>query len=207
MNKFFTIDAHQDIAFHLSYYNRDFVNPKKPCMITLPGLKEAGIRVVFNTVFIHPKFKPTKSVENAMLQLDLYDELYNQYPEDVTQINTIFDLENLKDNEKIGFLTLMEGADPVRKPEDLYEFYERGVRILGPTWNNKNIYASGPDTDEGLSDLGYELINIMNELSITLDLSHLNEKSFWQAIDSTQFIPVATHSNARALTNHPRNLK
>lgn len=206
MSKFFTVDAHEDIAFHLNHFNRDFVNPESPCMITLPWIKEAGIRIVFNTVFIHPKHKPAKTVENAMIQLDIYDKIYSEHKEDVFQIKSKEDLKNLDYGTKTGFFTLMEGADPLRDPDDLYEYYLRGVRVLGPSWNNKNIFASGPDSDEGLSENGIELIKKMNELYITLDLSHLNEKSFWDSIELTELIPVATHSNAKALTNHPRNL-
>ncbi len=207
MSKFFIVDAHEDIAFHLNYFKRDFVNPDTPCMITLPWIKEAGIRIIFNTVFIHPKHKPTKTVENAMKQLDTYDKIYKEHKNDVFQIKSKDDLNNLADENRIGFLTLMEGADPLRSPEDLGEYYQRGVRVVGPTWNNKNIFASGPDTQDGLSDKGIQLIKKMNELNVTLDLSHLNEKSFWDSIELTKLIPVATHSNARALTDHPRNLK
>ena len=88
MKKFFTVDAHQDIAFHLTFNERDFVDPDKPCMITLPWLKEGGVKLVFNTVFIHPKFKPTQSVENAMQQLDAYDKIYKDHPEEVIQIKS-----------------------------------------------------------------------------------------------------------------------
>lgn len=207
MDKYFIVDAHEDIAFHLNYFKRDFVNPDTPCMITLPWIKEAGINIIFNTVFIHPKHKPTKTVENAMKQLDTYDKIYKDHINDIFQIKSKKDLENLEDENRIGFLTLMEGADPLRDAEDLEEYYQRGVRILGPAWNNKNIFASGPDTDEGLSDEGKKLLGKMNTLNITLDLSHLNEKSFWESIELTELIPVATHSNARALTDHPRNLK
>lgn len=206
MSKFFTVDAHEDIAFHLSHFNRDFVNPEMPCMITLPGIKEAGIRIILNTVFIHPKHKPSKTVENAMIQLDTYDRLYKEHSDDIFQIKNKNDLKNLENGNKTGFLTLMEGADPLRNPGDLYEYYERGIRVLGPTWNNKNIFASGMETNDGLTEKGSSLIKIMNELSVTLDLSHLNERSFWDAIELTELIPIASHSNARTLTDHPRNL-
>ena len=101
----------------------------------------------------------------------------------------------------------MEGADPVKTVADLDWFYERGVKAIGPAWNNKNQYASGSDSEDGLSEEGIKLIKRMNELGITLDLSHLNEKCFWEAIGLTTLTPIATHSNARALTDHSRNLR
>ena len=203
---FFTIDAHQDIAFHMRHYKREFENPEVPCMITLPGLKQGGARVVFNTVFIHPKHKPARSLTEAMAQLDLYDGIYREHSESVFQIKSRRDIDRLLEGEKIGFFTLMEGADPILNPEHLAEYQRRGVRALGPSWNNRNIYASGPESSEGLSDPGKELLRQMNALGITLDLSHLNERCFWESVELTELIPVATHSNSRALADHPRNL-
>lgn len=206
MDDLFIVDAHEDIAFHLNYFERDFVNPDIPCMITLPGLNEAGIRLVFNTIFVHPKHRPDQTVEKAKAQVRVYDEIYEKYGDKVTRILNNRDLDQLLNNKMIGFLTLMEGADPIEEISDLKYYYDHGLRMLGPAWNNKNKFASGPETDSALSEDGKELIGEMNNLGITLDLSHLNEKCFWEAIEITNLIPIATHSNARALTNHPRNL-
>ncbi|HEX3035580.1 MAG TPA: dipeptidase [Thermodesulfobacteriota bacterium] len=207
LDNLFIVDAHEDIAYHLSYYNRDFVTPSVPCMITLPWLKRGGIRLVFNTMFVPTKYKPYKTVEVAHEQLSTYDKIYKDYKEDIFQIKDRSDLIKLEENSKIGFITLMEGADAIEEPSNLDEFYERGVRIIGLAWNDRNQYASGNDTDSGLTEKGRELIKRMNDLRITLDLSHLNEKCFWEAIEICETIPIASHSNARSLTDHPRNLR
>lgn len=207
INDLLILDAHEDIAFHVNHFERDFVNPSVPCMITLPRLREGNVRFVFNTIFVHPKHKPEKTVESALRQFDTYDTIYQEHRGEVFQIKTRGDLNTAVKNGRIGFLTLMEGADPLESPDKLEEFYDRGVRIIGLTWNDKNRYASGNETEEGLSDEGRELIRRMNKLRITLDLSHINENGFWEAIGLTSLLPIASHSNARALTNHPRNLK
>lgn len=206
MNKFFTVDAHEDIAFHLDYFKRDFVDPESPCMITLPWLKEGGVRILFNTVFVHPKHRPQKTRDKAYQQMDIYDSIYEKHKKDILQIRNSDDLKKVMNGKKIGFFTLMEGADPIYSLEDLEIFHKRGLRMMGPSWNNQNKYASGPETSKGLTLAGENLLKKMNELGIMLDLSHLNEKCFWDSIDLTDFIPVASHSNARALTDHPRNL-
>lgn len=207
MHNLFIVDAHEDIAYHLSYFNRDFMNPSIPCMITLPWLKQGNIRLVFNTVFVPPEFKPDKTAEFTLRQLSIYGKIYEEHKTDIFQIKNKNDLSRLAEDSRIGFLTLMEGADPIEKPENLIEFYERGVRIIGLAWNDRNQYASGNNTGSGLTKDGTELIKRMNDLRITLDLSHLNEKSFWEAIELTALVPIASHSNARSLTDHPRNLK
>jgi len=206
MDDLFIVDAHEDIAFHINYFERDFINPEIPCMITLPGLNQAGIRLVFNTIFVHPKHRPDQTVEKAKAQVQVYDDIFVKNGNNVARILNNHDLDQLMSNKKIGFLTLMEGADPIEDINDLKFYFDKGIRILGPAWNNKNKYASGPETDSALSDEGKKLIQEMNNLGITLDLSHLNEKCFWDAIKITNLIPIATHSNARTLTNHPRNL-
>ena len=199
-------DAHEDIAFHLSYFNRDFVNPQMPCMITLPGLKEGNIRFVLNTIFVHPKLRPEKTVENANLQLQIYEELYEKYNQDIVKITNSDDIDTAIEEHKIGFITLMEGADPLENPDSVFEYYNKGLRVLGLSWNNQNTYASGPDSDDGVSDDGFKLLENINKLRITLDFSHLNKVSFWQAMEKYEHTPIASHSNASSLTFHPRNL-
>lgn len=204
--KFTIVDAHEDIAFHLNYFKRSFVEPKVPSMITLPGLMEGNVKLVFNTIFVPPKQKPHNTLNSALEQLETYETIYTEYKDYIYPVTTASDLENFGGKAGIGFLTLMEGADPIGEPDDLNLFYDKGVRVIGLTWNDKNHYASGNDTENGLSEKGRELIVNMNGFGVTLDLSHLNEKCFWESIELTKLTPIATHSNARALTDHPRNL-
>lgn len=207
IEKLFILDAHEDIAYHLSYFKRDFINPSIQCQITLPWLKQGGINLVFNTIYVPMEHKPHRTVESALEQLSIYDSIYKEHKDDIYQIKNLKDLDRINSDPRIGFLTLMEGADSIKKPKNLSEFYERGVRIIGLAWNDKNQYASGNTTDSGLTEDGRDLILSMNDLGVTLDLSHLNEKSFWEAIEVTNHIPIASHSNARSITDHPRNLK
>ena len=207
MKKVFPIfDAHEDIAFHLSYFKRDFVVPQIPCMITYPGIKKGNIKFILNTIFVHPKLRPEKTVENANLQFQVYDNIYKEFSSEIMMIRDKKDLDIALNGNHIGFITLMEGADPIEQPDDLYKYYDKGLKALGLSWNDKNKFASGPATEDGLSEEGYELIEIMNELNVTLDLSHLNEQCFWPALEKYNHIPIASHSNARELTDHPRNL-
>ncbi len=206
LNKLFIVDAHEDIAFHLSFFKRDFVNPTTPCMITLPWLKQGNIRLLFNTIFVHPQFKPGKTRSVALKQFEIYERLFEEHKDSIMQIKDAEDLLELQTNSKIGFLTLMEGAEPIEEPDKLKEFYGKGVRIIGLAWNDQNHYASGINSSSGLTGEGRELVKRMNELRITLDLSHLNENGFWEALEICETIPIATHSNARAVTDHPRNL-
>jgi membrane dipeptidase len=92
--------------------------------------------------------------------------------------------------------------------------YEAGLRSLGPVWSRTNAFGHGvpfrcpssPDTGPGLTDLGKELIGACNRLRILIDLSHLNERGFWDVAAISDAPLVATHSNAHALSPHSRNL-
>ncbi|HEY7536117.1 MAG TPA: dipeptidase [Thermodesulfobacteriota bacterium] len=207
LDNLFIVDAHEDIAYHLSYFNRDFINPTIPCMITLPWLLQGNIKLVFNTIFVPTEFKPHKTVDVAFQQLSIYDRIYEKHKDNIFQIKNASNLVSLEKDSRIGFLTLMEGADPIQKPKELNDFYERGIRVIGLAWNDQNQFASGNNTDSGLTENGKELIKRMDEFEITLDLSHLNERCFWEALEICKTIPIASHSNARSLTDHPRNLK
>ncbi|WP_210485308.1 dipeptidase [Microvirga antarctica] len=105
-----------------------------------------------------------------------------------------------------------EGIDPDFYMLDL--LHESGLRSIGPVWSRSNIfghgvpfrYPSGPDTGPGLTDLGRDLVRACNARKIMIDLSHLNEKGFWDVAKISDAPLVATHSNAHAVSPHSRNL-
>ena len=108
-----------------------------------------------------------------------------------------------------------EGAELLGDdPEALHEFYALGLRSLGLVWSRPNAFGSGvpfnfpagPDIGDGLSERGRELVKQCNRLRVMIDLSHLNEKGFWDVQKLSTAPLVASHSNAHALCPTPRNL-
>jgi membrane dipeptidase len=109
----------------------------------------------------------------------------------------------------------IEGAEAIDPNFELLDvLYAAGLRSLGPVWSRSNAFGHGvpflcpssPDTGPGLTDLGKELIGACNRLRILIDLSHLNERGFWDVAAISKAPLVATHSNAHALSPHSRNL-
>jgi membrane dipeptidase len=109
----------------------------------------------------------------------------------------------------------IEGAEAIDQEFALLEvLYAAGLRSLGPVWSRPNAFGHGvpfrcpssPDTGPGLTDLGKELIRRCNQLGVLIDLSHLNERGFWDVAAISNAPLVATHSNAHALCPHSRNL-
>lgn len=101
----------------------------------------------------------------------------------------------------------VEGGEMIKSLEDLESLKSRGVRCIALTWNNSNHIAGGADEpDTGLSVFGKSVIKKMNELDILIDVSHLNDKSFYDIVNITDKPIIATHSNSRYICSHRRNL-
>ncbi len=87
----------------------------------------------------------------------------------------------------------------------VYQLYKDGIRTVSLTWNGKNDLAGGALTESPITKKGRQVIEILNKLNMALDLSHLNDKSFFDAIDIAKY-PLATHSNSRFICDNKRNL-
>src|SRR5204862_5975253 len=112
----------------------------------------------------------------------------------------------------IAAILHFEGAEPIDSQLNALEvFYRAGLRSLGLVWSRPNAFGEGvpfrfpssPDTGPGLTAAGRELVRECNRLGILVDLSHLNERGFWDVADVTTAPLVATHSNAHALSATP----
>ena len=117
-----------------------------------------------------------------------------------------FKLKLKEKPENLTPLFAVEGGAVLENDSDrIFELKRDGIKFLTLTWNGENNIAGGADTDKGLTDFGKTVIEKMNRLKIGCDLSHLNEKSFFAAIEEAEF-PLATHSNCKKICCHPRNL-
>jgi membrane dipeptidase len=105
----------------------------------------------------------------------------------------------------LGIVPLMEGADPIREPEEAEMWYERGLRLVGPAWDDTR-YSPGAWRGGGsLTKDGRRLLEVLNDFGFILDLTHMSEKASLEAMDSYEGIVVATHSNVRALVPGERH--
>lgn len=108
-------------------------------------------------------------------------------------------------------LTVEEGGVLHGKAERLEKLYGEGIRLITLTWNYDNCIGSANSTDpekmkRGLTDFGFEVIERMNKMRMIIDVSHLSDGGFYDCVNRSAFPVVASHSNARALCAHPRNL-
>jgi membrane dipeptidase len=133
----------------------------------------------------------------------------------VKVVRTVDELTHCLNHDILAAILHFEGAEPIDTDLNaLYLFYQAGLRSLGLVWSRPNAFAHGvpfnfpdsPDTGPGLTAAGRALVQACNGLGVLLDLSHLNERGFWEVAELSTAPLVATHSNAHALCPTPRNL-
>lgn len=154
--------------------------------------------------FVHTNF------ENGFERAKNIVEYYFSNISDITLVSNKQDLENVVSNNKIGALLSIENGKAIENNLDNIDyFYEKGIKIMGITWNDENLLGSGclSEKDNGLTEFGKAYIKKLEEKNILIDISHTSEKTFWDTIKNTDKTIIATHSNCYNICNHPRNLK
>lgn len=125
----------------------------------------------------------------------------------MSRFNALADCYDSQDFSGITPILSVEDGSMINSVEDVEYLYSRGVRAIALTWNGTNQIAGGADDDvSGLSELGHDVIRKMNELGILVDVSHLNDKSFYDVAKINTKPLIATHSNSRTVCAHRRNL-
>ncbi|MCX7838769.1 MAG: dipeptidase [Anaerolineae bacterium] len=225
------VDGHLDIAWNKVALQRDFLesvtrkraregaNPahgEGSALVGLPEMLAGNVRVAFGTIYVSPARQnrqawgrtystPQEAYDQAIEQLAYYTELPER-DERVALITTRDDLERaLATPEQVGLVVLMEGADPIVEPSQTPEWFEKGVRIVGLAWRQTR-YAGGTGAPGPLTDLGRALMPQLERAGMILDVSHLAEESFWNAMDLFGGTVIASHSNCRALVDSDRHL-
>lgn len=117
-----------------------------------------------------------------------------------------WELDTSRSQPLVGLIVSMESADPILTPEQVPAWQEAGVRIIGPAHYGPGRYAGGTSTELGLAFEGKQLLRQMDAQGILLDLTHLSDEAFWEAMDCFGGIVLASHNNCRALVPHQRQL-
>lgn len=148
--------------------------------------------------------------------LDLIATLYEEISESPSSVlcTTYDDIRRVKEEGKIGFIIGMEGSEPLGTDIQLLRiFYILGLRVLGLTHVLRTYLADGAFLSPrrigqvgGLTDVGVNFLEQAQAMGIIIDVSHLNDPAFWDVIKFTKAPIIASHSNCRALLDHPRNL-
>jgi membrane dipeptidase len=168
---------------------------------------------------LNPPYDASLAQQAALVSaegmMDLRDRIVALAGGDVVLCETATQMRDAVAAGKLGWITHIEGAEAIAPDlSNLQALYDRGLRSIGPVWSRPNVFGEGvpfrfpssPDTGGGLTDAGRLLVRECNRLRIMLDVSHLNEKGFWDVAALSSAPVVATHSNVHELSASSRNL-
>ena len=211
------IDTHADTPQRFLDENFDIgsTDPKDIGHISLDKARAGNLGAEFFSIWVDPE---TNQGHFAKHTLDLIDSVYEQaarHPDGMMMAFSTDDIERAHKQKKLAALMGIEGGHSIENDiHVLRDFYRLGVRYMTLSWSNTNEWAdSSGDIDDpkiqhhnGLTDFGKQVVLEMNRLGMIVDISHVADKTFWDAIATSKAPVIASHSSARALTNAPRNI-
>ena len=183
--------------------------------ISLDKARRGNLGAEFFSIWVDPQ---TNQGNYARHSFDLIDSVYEEaagHPDRMMMAFSTADIERAHRQRKLAALMGIEGGHSIEADLHLLrDFYRLGVRYMTLSWSNTNEWAdSSGDIDDpkvqhhnGLSDFGKQVVLEMNRLGMMVDISHVADKTFWDAIATTKAPVIASHSSARALVNAPRNM-
>jgi membrane dipeptidase len=183
----------------------------------LERFKKGGVDVQVFSIWSDERYEKGKGFDYANRQIDSLYAIVNRNRNRMMLVTTPLELMQAVKQKKLGAMMGLEGGHMI---EDsiayLDKLYQRGIRYMTLTWNNSTSWASSakdetentvPNAKKGLNDLGRNIVRRMNELGMLVDLSHVGEQTFWDAIATTTKPVIVSHSCVYALCPHRRNLK
>ena len=206
-----TVNSHSDYAIH-AYRERLLHNRDALKEDYLPLLKKGGVKLEIIQVscdFFTFQGLDLNDPRHVLASIDSILASIRNNPDDFLLITRNSHIDELESSDKVGFLLSIEGAASIDERLSLLRTYFRlGLRAIALTHNPRNIFAEGcvENRTTGLSQAGKNLVREINSLPLLLDLSHVNERCFFEALDIYQKPPIVSHSNAKAVHDHFRNL-
>lgn len=225
------LDAHEDILLRLVDKNRDRSLDEEAWKghCNFANWASGGINTVFFAVWIDPRRYPKEAaVKHADEMIDCLELQGRKYPAVLKQCDGAADVRQAIAENKIAALIGIEGGVAINDNlANIERFRRRGVRYMTLTWRGNLKWAGssqnagggqmerlarshGVTKDElssgGLTDFGRQVVREMNRVGMMVDLSHVSDQTFYDALAVTERPVIVSHSNARALSNHPRNV-
>jgi membrane dipeptidase len=210
------VDTHNDVTQRLVVEDADLSQRLPDGQTDLPRMREGGLDAEFLSVFVAPMLYPKDSAYTfALAQFDAIDRLIAKNAPNAVLARTAAEVRAASAADRVAFLIGVEGGHALGDASDaelihrLEGFYARGARYMTLTWSNSNRIggSSGDDgSKRGLTPFGRKVVAKMNELGMMVDISHVSDAVFFDVVKATKRPVIASHSSARALSDHPRNM-
>jgi len=210
------IDTHDDVTQRLVVEGVDLARRLPDGQTDLPRMREGGVDAEFLSVFVPPMLYPgDRAYAQSLAELDAIDALVAANQGSVVLARTAASVRAAAAEGKTAFLIGVEGGHSLGDGTDaellqhLRVLYDRGARYMTLTWSNSNRLGGSSGDDgkaRGLSPLGARVVAAMNDLGMMVDISHVSDATFFDAVRASRLPVIASHSSARALADRPRNM-
>ena len=205
------VDTHDDTTQRLIFDKAFDIGARNPKgNIDIPRMREGGLDALFFSIWVPSDVTGPPAVKRAMDQIDAVREAARTHPNDLLLATTAADIRRATAEHKIAALMGMEGGHMIDDDLRLLRDYAAlGVRYLTLTHFKNNNWADS-STDKpahnGLTAFGKDVVRELNRLGMMVDISHVADKTFYDALAVSTAPVIASHSSCRAIANHPRNM-
>jgi membrane dipeptidase len=178
--------------------------------VDYPRMREGGLNAAFFSIYMAGTIKGPEAVTRALAQIDRVRNLAEQHPDKFALCATAAEVRRAVKQGKVAVLMGVEGGYIIGNSLPVLRNYARlGVRYLtlshgvNTEWSDSSSEAP---LHNGLTDFGKEVVRELNRSGVMVDISHVSDKTFWDALEVSQAPLIASHSSVRALSGHPRNM-
>lgn len=204
------LDTHDDTTQRFIFEGFDLGHRDPKGHIDIPRMREGGLDALFFSIWIEGTVTGPEAVKRSLRQIDAVREQVRRHPQDLVLATTVAQVREAHAQGKIAALMGMEGGHMIDDDLGVLRTYAAlGVRYLTLTHFYNNHWAdSSTDKAEhnGLTAFGKDVVRELNRLGVMVDISHVADKTFYDALQITKAPVIASHSSCRALCNHPRNM-
>jgi membrane dipeptidase len=214
-NSAIVIDTHADTPGRLVDDNFDLAQDAGAGYLDFNKIKAGNLGAEFFSIWVDPKTYKGHEIKRALDMIDSVYEQVRRHPDKMMMAFSTDDIRRAHREHKLAALIGVEGGHAIDGDiRVLRDYYRLGARYMTLTWSNTNeIGDSSGDVNDpkvphhnGLTDFGKQVVAEMNRMGMMVDISHVADATFYQALEASRAPVIASHSSSRALTNAPRNM-
>ena len=210
------IDTHADTPQRFVDEHFDLGNPLQGGQLNLDSAHKGNLGAEFFSIWVDPVQFKGQYARRTLELIDFVKQQVAKYPRQIEFVATPGGIEEAHRNHRFAALMGIEGGHSIENSIPLLrQYYALGVRYMTLTWANSNDWADSsgdiddtsiPHTKEGLTEFGKDVVYEMNRLGMMVDISHVSDRTFFRTLVISRAPVIASHSDARALCNVPRNM-